>query len=40
VQHAAELTIEPADFYGNGRVTSREWMVGLIGQKWSLGEAG
>lgn len=37
VQAAAELTIDGVDFYGTGRIPTREWAIGLLPNKWRLG---
>lgn len=36
VQRAAEFTIEPADFYGTGRIIGRDWMIALLHHEWSV----
>lgn len=36
LQNALDFFIEPADFYGTGRIPSRDWTIGLIHHKWDV----
>jgi len=38
VQYAAIFDVEPEDVYGSGKIPSRQRVMGLIRQKWSVAE--
>ena len=37
VEHAAEFDVEPADFFGTGKLPGRDWVMCVLGQRWGVG---
>jgi lipopolysaccharide transport system ATP-binding protein len=38
VERAAEFDVEPADFFGTGKLPERSWVMCVIGQRWAEGD--
>jgi lipopolysaccharide transport system ATP-binding protein len=38
VEHAAEFDVEPADFFGTGKLPDRGWVMCVVGQQWARGD--
>jgi lipopolysaccharide transport system ATP-binding protein len=37
VERAAEFDVEPADFFGTGKLPTRDWVMCVLGQRWAAG---
>ena len=37
VAGAARFTVEPENFYGTGKTPGRDWMIGMVQHRWTVG---